>query len=780
MHTKIVIFTLIILCFSYLGFTQSTQFENQIIEKLTVDIVNLPSGTDFDMTSVTSRIKTHEGDLFSQTDFDNDLKTLAQEFDRVEPLLTSSDDKLFITLKIWPKPTIRSITWNGNEKIKSKRLLKELGIATCSVFDRQAFNKAFHKLKAHYVKKGFFEASLYYEVTLDEVTSEVDIDIHITEGRAGRIKSLVFVGFDSCEEDDILEMMITKNYNLFTSWLTDEGTYNEEAMQQDQFMIMNYLQNEGYADAQVKIDICEANQNNRILIYITAEKGELYQIGKVTFDGNKIFPDEIIRNQLTFCEGDPYSPEQIRETIQNLSTFYGKRGYIDAITDYEPRLESNLPVYAIHLTIEEGDQFCVGLIKVFGNCSTQTNVILHETLLIPGEVFNIEKLEKTEEKLRNIGYFKHVNVYAAKSEGPYGLGGCFRDVHIEVEETITGNFGAGFGISSVESIFGEFRITERNFNYRGLGRLWTEGYKALRGGGEYLHLSAMIGAKSRKYALSWTKPFFMDSQWVVGFEIERSNNRYVSKDYEIDATGLTTHGSLQVNQFVRLGLHYRLRNTDVQVSHHSSCLLKEEARNSGLISAAGVTLSYDSTNHPTEPTEGFKSRLEQEFAGIWGDHTFMSLAYLNSYFIGVGRRGVIKFRGDARFIVPMFGTRGHDIPIDERLFLGGNNYIRGYRAYKLGPKYPEGDPRGGLSMQFLSIEYSRQISKRFDAFIFSDAGFLSFDLWAFGELRTSVGFGCRVKVFENGPPLMLGMGFPLNPRKRGDIKRFFFTVGGTF
>ena len=47
----------------------------------------------------------------------------------------------------------------------------------------------------------------------------------------------------------------------------------------------------------------------------------------------------------------------------------------------------------------------------------QTRVIFHEILLVPGEVFNIEKLQKTEERLRNIGYFKHVNVYAVKSEG---------------------------------------------------------------------------------------------------------------------------------------------------------------------------------------------------------------------------------------------------------------------------------------------------------------------------------------------------------------------------
>lgn len=37
-------------------------------------------------------------------------------------------------------------------------------------------------------------------------------------------------------------------------------------------------------------------------------------------------------------------------------------------------------VYSVDLTIEEGEKYYVGMVKVFGNCTTQTNVILHETL----------------------------------------------------------------------------------------------------------------------------------------------------------------------------------------------------------------------------------------------------------------------------------------------------------------------------------------------------------------------------------------------------------------
>lgn len=777
-------YLLFLFLFTNLGnlFAQSLQFENLMVESIDVEVVAFCPGTPFDAGSVTSRIKTKKGDLFSQNDFDNDLKNLANDFDRVEPLLNVVDDKLQIKMNIWLKPTIRSICWSGNHKIETERLEKELGITACSVFDRQAFNCAFHKLKTYYVKKGFFEASLDYTVELDPDMNEADIAICIKEGRAGRIKRIIFDGFTCDEEDALLEKMVTKKYCILTSWMTEEGTYNEEAIQQDRFNVLSYIQNEGYADANVDIQVIEGRQNNRIIIKIIADKGDPYSFGPITFAGNTLFTDEEIISRFTFDECEPYSPDAIRDTVRRITELYGRRGYIDAIVDFETRLNCDERTYSLHFTIEEGEQFRVGLIKVFGNCSTQTNIILHETFLTPGEIFNIAKLQFTEEKLKNIGYFKNVNVYAVKSEGPGGLGAKYRDVHIEVEETITGNFGAGFGYSSVESLFGEFRITERNFNYKGFRELWTRGYSAMRGGGEYVHINAMIGTKSRKYTLSWTKPFFQDTPWVVGFELERSSNRYISTGYDIEATGGTIFGSYQINQFLRLGLHYRLRNTFVRLDEEAkrSYTERHQAHTSGLISAAGVSLSYDSTDHPTNPQRGFKSRLEEEFAGLGGDHMFLSLAYLNNYYYTPTWGGVIKLRGDVRFIIPMFGSTRIGIPLDERLFLGGENTIRGYRSYKLGPQFPDGDPEGGMSMQMFTIEYNRQIFKRMDAFLFCDAGYLSMNVWGFGALYTSVGYGVKLQLMDSIPPIVMGMGYPLNPRSRGDVKRFFFTLGGRF
>lgn len=762
---------------------QALQYEDQLIEKVDVN-VHTRSGTVCDKNSILNRLRTREGGIFSQADFDEDLKILAQDYDRVDPFVNSDNEHVFITIDIWPKPIIRTIHWHGNHNIKTSALQKELGINCFSVFERQAFNLAFHKLKAYYISHGYFEAQLDYQVEMDLESNEVTITIDIVEGRSGKIQEIEFINFTDDEQRDILHEMVTKKYNLFTSWYTETGIYNEDAVQQDKLVITNYLQNRGYADASVDINIMESCKTNRIIVSITANKGPLYNFGQLSFEGNCIINDETIDRLFEIRPGNPFSLEGIRDTIEILTDAYGRIGYIDAVIDFEPELVEGEYRYNVNFKIQEGEQFRVGLIRVFGNTCTKTPVILHETLLIPGEVFNTIKLKATERRLLNIGYFKNVNVYIVKGTESSLLEGNYRDVYIEVEETNTGQFSAFLGYSSVEELFAGINITEKNFNHEGIYYMWRDGLRALRGGGEYLQLGVQVGQKSRTYTLSWTKPYFMDTKWTIGFDLSKSTTRYISKEYDLETIALALRANYDINQFLRWGLQYRLKNGSVDLHHHASHIdeLEREANIHGLISAIGTSLSYDSTNHPIKPSQGFRSRLFLEYAGLGGDHHFLNFGYMNSYYFPVGSRLVIKYRADFRFIQPLGQTRYETIPLDERIFLGGDFMVRGFRPYRLGPHYPHHHdvPRGGLSMQFYSVEMSRRIIQDWELFAFLDAGHLSTDTWEFGRMSVSIGYGLRFKLIDSIPPVTIGMGYPLNAHSRSDVKKFFFSFGGNF
>ncbi len=810
MHRIFILFALLTTSF----LNGAVVYENQPIEQIDITL-NMPEGCEADDTTVKSQMKTKAGDLFSQADFDNDLKNLAKQYDRVEPQIQVKDGKLFISLKLAPKPTIRTISFEGNCKKPTKRLQKELNIPICSVFDRRSFNEAFHKLKTYYVKRGFFEAELDYTVTLDPCTNEVDIVILINEGRSGKIKRIEFCGFEPCEEDEILTKLVTKEYVWWKSWMTEEGVYREDAMQHDQFQVVQYLQNRGYADAKVQI-LVEEVSCDRIVVKILADRGEIYTISRIKFTGNCIFSDDEIYSRFEVRPGDPFSPEGLRDTVSNIQELYGRFGYIDCYVNFEPKPECER-TYGVEFVIEEGDQFRVGLIKVFGNCHTQTNVILHETLLIPGDVFNIDKLKRTEKRLMNIGYFKKVNVYAVKSDEKSSLPGCYRDVHIEVDETSTGKFGLFGGFSTNDSVFGGATLSENNFNISGLPCVWSKGFRALRGGGEYLNISAQIGQKSREYVLSWTKPYFMDTKWSVGFDVDNSFNHYISHAYTIDANGFVIRAGRQLNSFIRFQWHYRIRNSFVDVeSHYNKTLRKIDAVNAdttltaikktnalnalnqeleinrkvknlakldGIVSATGVSFVYDSTDSPQKPRNGFRSSLELEYAGLGGNYSFWGFAYLNTYLFPLSSKTCMKYRADLRFLTPFGRTDFNNMPLDERLYIGGNNFVRGYRPYHAGPLFDGTDiPKGGISMQLYSIEMNHEFNERLEGFLYFDAGHLSTRYWDVrtNGIRAAYGLGIRFQILESLPPITLGYGFPLYWKKRSEIKQFFIQFGAKF
>lgn len=764
-------------------FGQNLQYENQIIEKVEL-IVHTRSGTICDTTAILTRLRAQKGRLFSQAEFDDDLKILAQDYDRVDPSVDMDDQHVSITIHIWPKPTIRSICWQGNHQIKTSHLQKELGISCFSVFEKQAFNIAFHKLKTYYIGKGFFEAQLNYHIEMDNETNEVTITIHIDEGRSGKIQEIVLIDFTPEEERDILNEMITKKYNLFTSWYTEAGTYNEDAIQQDKLVMTNYLQNRGYADAQITLDVTESCKTNRIIVTITACRGELYTFGQLSYEGNHLISDEAIDRLFTVRPGTPFSLEEIQETIEAITDAYGSMGYINALVDFNPELIEGEYRYTVNFKIEEGEQYRVGLIRIFGNVSTKNSVILHETILVPGEIFNTVKLKATERRLTNMRFFKNVNVYIVKGTESSLLKGNYRDVYIEVEETNTGQFSIFMGYSSVEELFCGISITENNFNHEGLYYAWREGLRALRGGGEYLQFTANVGQKSRSYNLSWTKPYFMDSKWTIGFDLSKSSTRYISKEYDLNTVCLALRANYDIHQFLRWGLQYRLKNGSVDLHHKGDHIsdLEKESNIHGLISAIGTSLSYDSTNNPIKPGYGFRSRLFVEYAGLGGDHQFFNAGYLNSYYFPVGSRLIIKYRADFRFIQPLGHTRYETLPLDERIFLGGEFMVRGFRPYRLGPHYNHFPdvPRGGLSLQFYSVEMTRRIMEDVEAFAFLDAGHLSARTWEFGRLSVSIGYGLRFKLIDSVPPITIGMGYPLNAHHRSDVKKFFFSFGGNF
>lgn len=756
-------------------------YENRTVGKIDVQMENLAPEASFNPKTVLAKMNTKVGDPFSQMVFDTDLKTLSEEYDRIEPSVEVINGEVYLTIRVWPRPTISEILWIGNHHIASKTLQKELGIKSNHVFNRVAFNKAFNKVKEYYVKKGYFESQLAYNVIPDPKTGQVQIKVVVNEGRSGIIDNIIFKGFTSEEKSDLLGMIYTKKYNFFTSWLTQTGTYNEEAIEQDKLTTVNYLHNKGYADAKVDFVITESKSAGKIIITLQAERGPLFHFGAVTFKGNKLFSDQEIERVFRVHPESVYSPDKLRDTAQAIKDLYGRKGFIDTNVQYDTILDPDAPIYRVHFEIEEGQEYKIGLIRVFGNVQTQTSVILRESLLVPGETFDSAKLKATQTRLENIGYFKSVNVYAVRTQDDQLLGENYRDVYIEVDETTTGNMSLFFGLSSSDGVFGGLDITETNFNYKGFGHLFKEGPSALRGGGEYAHAKVQLGSKDRTYTVAWLTPYFRDTLWKVGFDVFLNQSKLEAKDYKINSFGGSAYATYPLNAYWSFGTKYRFKHAKIETDPDAPPQEQALKKGSGNVSAVSATLTFDSTDSIIKPHNGFRSGLEAEFAGIGGMFSFLKSSYVNTFYQQLWQRGIMKYRWELKFIQPLLWTKhASQIPASERFYLGGENSVRGYKPFDLGDHFNKtGDPKGGTSASLLSVEYLQEILPILDVFTFVDAGSVKLKTYHLAQYKMSWGFGVRLEVM-NRMPITLGVGFPVNPDSKDQVQKFFFSMGGQF
>lgn len=749
--------------------------DEKIVSKIHIEII----GETSDVSIIKSSLTTKEGSPFSQIDFDTDLKKLSKKFDRVEPEITSQGNTITITIKLWTQPIIKEILWVGNEKIKTSTLQKELKITPMKTFHRSSFNKGIQRLKEYYVKKGFFESQIHFTTQRNKENNTIVVTIHIKEGSSGKIGKIVFKGFTKEEKKEIKKEIATSEYNILLSWISKKGILNKDYLERDQLTIVNYLQNKGYADAKVDVQIYQ--EKEKTIIQFTAHRGILYRIGKICIDGYSLLEENLLQQQLLIHTGDVFSPEKLRMSAQNIKDLYGKNGYIETQVLFDAILHEGEPLYDISFHIEESEQFRIGMIRIYGNTTTQSNVILRESLLVPGEIFDMRRLKATQTRLENIGYFKNVNVYAVHSTEPFQEGKNYRDVIIEVEETTTGHFTLFAGFSSLNDLSGGADLTENNFSLGGFTKIFSQGLSSLRGGGEYVRVRAQFGTKQENYVISWMTPYLKDSLWRLGIEGSLTRSKLQSKNYKLKTYGFTLTSSYPINYIWTYGMRYRLRDDRTDVSNSANEDLEKLEDSKGVISAVGAYLNHDSTDNPYKPRIGFRSNLEGEYAGVGGQFEFAKTSFINTVYHPIWPKATMKYRGDVRFIEPL-GKRDKDkIPLAERFFLGGENSVRGYKPYIIGPRV-QGEkktPLGGISTALLSVELSQEIIPIADIFAFFDAGSVSLKHFSIPKLNTSYGVGTRIEVMRR-MPITFGIGFPINPTHKSDVQNYFFSMGTQF
>src|SRR6185295_6541484 len=144
-----------------------------------------------------------------------------------------------------------------------------------------------------------------------------------------------------------------------------------------------------------------------------------YRFGKVDVNIKlKDLPPETVLPLLTVQSGDWYDAEAVEKSISALTDALGNRGY--AFVEVKPEVNRNREEHLVDITfnVQEGPQVYVERIDINGNIRTLDKVIRREFRLVEGDAFNTNKMTRSKDRIKNLGFFKKVEVSNAAGSAP--------------------------------------------------------------------------------------------------------------------------------------------------------------------------------------------------------------------------------------------------------------------------------------------------------------------------------------------------------------------------
>jgi len=724
--------------------------------------------------AVLANVQVREGTPYDQNLIDRSIRSLYATglFDYLEVRQeTMADSRLRLTFVVTPRYRLERITYEGNQDVRSRRLEREIDSRPQGVLDERLIRADRDKLVTFYQKRGYSGVQIDYRIDRNTATGYGTVVFTVNEGNRRRISRVEFVGNATLSGARLRRQMETKSWN-WLSWLTGSGRFDETKFQDDLDRVREMYRNQGFLD----IDISDANVRletptaKTMKITIQVDEGRQYRLGDISFTGNTLFPSEVLRAYLRMQPGEVFAPEKLDKDRETLTDFYGNFGYLD--TEVRPERVPNLQTGAIDLRyqIRESDQFYVQTINLEGNTTTKTVVVLRELALAPGDVFNLVRMKASEQRLKNTGFFEErIQVGPEPTNIPLR-----RNLKISLQEGRTGNFTFGAGFSSVESAVVFFELTQGNFdikNYRNF----------FQGGGQKFRLRASVGSRYNEFILSFVEPWLFEQRLEFGVELFRTETNYNSALYNELRSGVEFSFRRRLIELWEGRIAYRYEVVDIRnVDPGAPQVILDEA-GSRSVSKVSLTLLRDTRNSMLYPTMGNRFLMITEFAGVGGDTEYLRLeAHAAQFF------PTFEFLDQSIALLGRVGTiwdYGSDpIPFFDRVFLGGPRSLRGFDYRQVGPKdLRTGEPLGGNSYAFASLEYTFKIAEPLRFALFYDWGFVNPDPFEFDpvDFNDNWGFGIRLHVM--GAPLSLDYGIPLRTDRFNDKGgQFFFSFGTRF
>lgn len=706
-------------------------------------------------------IFTKKGDRYDEDALYRDFMALwnTGRFDDIVMEKEAGQSGWVVRFIVTERRIVRSIKYEGMKSVTVSEVLdrfkeRRVGLSVEQQYEQGRVQRAANVLKEYLSERGRQFATVTPEIR-QIPPSSIEVTFRVVEGAKVKVGDIKFEGNNVYSDRLVRRAMANLKpigipRSIFLEGLFSK-TFDASKLEEDQERIRQFYMTNGYflarvTDAQVKmrdtgggfrIPLFYPNKpGKKADLNLKIEEGLLYRLNKINFVGVKLFrtPDALMRPVFGMGEGDVFSTEKLRKGFQALQKLYGEFGYIDAVPepDFNPMPDGKID---LTINVDEGKQFFVRRIDFQGNTTTRDKVIRRELLIDEGDMYNTKLWELSLLRLNQLGYFETLKENEAANITRDTKNNTV-DITLKVKERGRNSVSLNGGVSGISGSFIGFGYSTNNF----------------LGLGEVLSLDAQLGDRLRAVTFGFTEPYFLDRPIQLGFTVYTQRFNYDQArevslfsgrnlipvfdtlgrenllNYTSNGYGATVFASYPLRRsFARVSLTYGIDRSDITPLNTSSTsyfqfsnFLNFDGPNSltGIFTSRIIpSYVYNTVDHPVTPSRGKSLSASLSFAGgpLGGNVNLIEPTISATYFRQGFRRGhVIGARLLGRMVM---GYGGRVAPPFNRVFMGGEQDVRGFEIWGIGPfayipsdaSTPVLNPDGSARTQTVIVDGEKQV-----------------------------------------------------------------------
>lgn len=558
---------------------------------------------------------------------------------------------------------------------------------------------AAYVMESHYHDKGYALARVEFILTADKVTFAVD------EGPRVRLGEVSFAGLDDAvpfTSKDLRRFFVVREgvFGLGAPLYKRSSVQAARKKVESLFLLAGFLR--------VKIGepiLTWSKDRSRVDVALHIAPGRRYLVRSVDVssdDPSVPVPDFGRNYKLT---GKPYHVRLPADHAARMRGWLANHGHPDAIVDVTTDVDDAIGAVSLHFRLRPGPLTRLGAVVIRQEPDARTNesFIRGRFRLKSGQRWNQRHVDDGVGRLYRSGLLS--NVRAKRQPAADG----FDDLVVTANELPAKQLSFGAGWGSYEMLRGSTRYGDRNVF--GTGRAWDAGVEA-----------SMRSEKA-------------DTGFVDAYSFGSNNTLTVRPSFENREEPSFDRRS--VNNLVQLEHDFPgpflLDVGNTYEASRATNIKGEipEAERAGFLRTSMVysELRFDTRNNAVMPSSGVLAAARASLSDpvIGSDIAFVEYRAECGFYQALNDN-VIGVVG-ARWITRQILDDNETLPIQQRLFLGGDSTVRSFQQDELGPTDADRDPVGGLSSALASAELRFRIAGNFWGAGFTDLGSVDPNSW---------------------------------------------------